>query len=254
MIVRQRIPADIVAEREVEGYERGPPPTAVTRVSVARRPGPVVINIDPTAVVIRRPSPWLVSDPRPPVRRTPGPTTVTIRCPISVAADHRCMRTPDPAVLVSLGPIAIGFELFRAPRRFIEIPDIVLVSLGQVLFATADPGIDRVARRGGDEFPVAGVIAGDNQFRRTPVAQSKSRGVGINPRGAAIAHGQTDAAVARHVDSIKSLFLGGHGCLRRVDFEVTVFGVIKLREPDGGCSFNHADRDAFVAEGDDAQH
>jgi len=88
LIVRQRIPADIVAEREVEGYERGPPPTAVTTVSVLRRPGPVIVDIDPTAVVIRRPSPGLVSDPRPAVRRTPRPATVAIWRPISIAANH----------------------------------------------------------------------------------------------------------------------------------------------------------------------
>ena len=162
------------------------------------------------------------------------------------------MRSPDPAIIVCVVPIPVGFKLFRAPNRFVKVFDVILESLCQVTFAIADPGVNCIGRRGGDEFPVAGVLPGNNQFRGTTVAQSKTRRVGINSRGATIAHGQTDAPVARHVDSVKPFFLRGHGCFRRVEFEVAVFAV-KLRKPDRGCAFHHADRDAFVAQSDDAQ-
>jgi hypothetical protein len=98
------------------------------------------------------------------------------------------VRSPNPAVLVCLGPIAVGFELFGAPNRFVKVLDVVFESLRKVLFAIADPGVDRIARRSGNEVPVAGVLAGDDQFRRTTFAQSETRRVGINPGGATVAY------------------------------------------------------------------
>src|SRR4026209_708004 len=86
LVIIQRVPADVIAERDVEHKrdECGAPPASVPVVLAARAPGPVAVVINPTPVVIRRPAPRLVTNPRPTVRRTPRPMTVAIRRPVAV--------------------------------------------------------------------------------------------------------------------------------------------------------------------------
>src|SRR5262245_2382722 len=92
IVIRERVPAVrvpvAISEREVElekGYECRTPPTPITLKLTAGTPGPVTVVIDPAAVVIRRPTPRLISHPGPAVRRTPDPMAVTIWRPIAVS-------------------------------------------------------------------------------------------------------------------------------------------------------------------------
>src|SRR5262245_35699172 len=111
--------------------------------------------MDPTSVVIRSPSKWLVPNPRPAIGRTPRPIAVAIRRPVAVHADRRRMRPPDPAKLVCIFPITVGFEIFGAPDGFVEVLDVVFDTLRPILLAVADPIVKGIVRRGGDEFPIA---------------------------------------------------------------------------------------------------
>src|SRR5687767_15629674 len=100
MMIRERIPRNVVADRNVESYESRTPPTTIAMVVAARTPGPVVVVVDPATVVIRSPTPRFISDPRPTVRPNPGPGPMTIRRPVYVVVDDRDMWSPDPAVVV----------------------------------------------------------------------------------------------------------------------------------------------------------
>jgi hypothetical protein len=179
LVVIQRIPADVIAKREVEHKrdEGRTPPTSIPIELAARAPRPVTVVINPTPVVIRRPAPWFVANPSPTIRRTPGPLPVTIRRPIAVNADGARKRTPDPTVVVSPDPVAIGLEILAAPNIFAVILGVVLETLREIALALGDPTIDRIRRRGCHQIPVAGVFAVDDQFRRTTVAKRETRSV-----------------------------------------------------------------------------
>src|SRR5262249_40433049 len=136
MIVREWIPTDVVAEREVERHksnERRPPPTPVTIVVTSRAPRPMIVVVHPPAVVIRRPSPWFISYPGPSVRRAPGPAAVTIGGPVVVAVDNRSIRLPDPTVLVCKNPTAICIQILRAPNIVVVVLGVVTKTLRDVL-------------------------------------------------------------------------------------------------------------------------
>jgi hypothetical protein len=179
LVIIQRIPADVVTERDVEHErdQRRTPPTAVVVELAARAPRPVTVEVNPTAVVIRRPAPRLVANPRPAIRRTPGPLPVTIRRPIAVDADRAGKRTPDPTVVVSLDPIAIGLEILAAPNVFVVILVVVLQSLREIAFAFRDPIIDLIRRPGDHEIPVACVFAVDDELRCTTVTERETGSV-----------------------------------------------------------------------------
>src|SRR5919205_4551347 len=88
--------------------ERGPPPRAPVLVAVAaRRPSPVVVHVDPAAVVIRSPAPIFVRDPGPAVRVAPDPTAVAVRRPVVVVVDDGRVRAPDVAVVARVLPVAV---------------------------------------------------------------------------------------------------------------------------------------------------
>src|SRR5690242_4215524 len=150
LVIIQRIPTDVIAKRDVkhERHQRRTPPTAIAIKLAARTPRPVTVVINPATIVIRRPSPRLVSNPRPTVRRTPGPLPVTIWHPIAIPADRARERTPDPTVIVGLNPIAVRIEILAAPNILVVIPGIVLESLRQVALAIRDPVIDLIRWRG----------------------------------------------------------------------------------------------------------
>src|SRR5437879_12219234 len=86
------------------------------RIIAVRTPGPVVVVINPAAIVIRRPAPRFVADPGPAVRIAPEPRPETIRRPVVVVIDDGNVRTPDPAVVVGVRPTAVGAESLRAPE------------------------------------------------------------------------------------------------------------------------------------------
>src|SRR6266700_4300450 len=88
-------------------------------------PRPVIVVIDPAAIVIPRPSPRFITYPGPSVWWTPGPTAVTIGRPIVVVVDDYDIWPPDPAVFVCVGPTTIGIQIFCAP-------DVIIIVLGVV--------------------------------------------------------------------------------------------------------------------------
>lgn len=87
------------------------------------------------------------------------------------------MWTPKPTVLFGIDPIAIRIEIFRAPNVFVEILRLRAKELREISVALANPCIDRVGRTGGEQIPIAGVRAGDDEFSRTAVAKRETRSV-----------------------------------------------------------------------------
>ena len=153
LVIRKRIPADVVAEGKAEADksdERGPPPASLLVEVAARHPGPVIIVKDPAAIVIRRPTPRFVADPRPTVRRTPRPMTITIRRPIAERIDYAGVRPPNPAVLATVGPLTVSIEILGAPNVFVKILNIVTKALCEISLTLAHPLVDRVARSGSE--------------------------------------------------------------------------------------------------------
>ena len=84
------------------------------------------------------------------------------------------MRTPDPAVFACLGPITVIIEIFGAPHIFVEVLSFVTEPLCEVTFSLGYPLIDYIARCSGEQVPITGVLASDDEFRGTSVAQRES--------------------------------------------------------------------------------
>ena len=167
LVIRQRVPADVVSKRYVEHKrdEGRPPPTALAMELTARTPGPGVVVVDPTAVVIRRPTPRFMSDPGPTVRWTPRPLPITIRRPIVVGSDHACARHPHPAVVVGVPPITVSIEIFRAPNVFVKILNVLFGALREMALTLVYPIVNSVVGSGREQFPVAGVVSVSNEHR-----------------------------------------------------------------------------------------
>lgn len=73
LVIRQRVPANVITEVNVEN-ERDQcrtPPTPLPVKLAAWTPGPKTVVINPTTIVIGRPTPRFISHPRPAIRRTP---------------------------------------------------------------------------------------------------------------------------------------------------------------------------------------
>ena len=180
LVVRQGIPADIVAKGETkpdESDERRTPHTSSSIERAAWHPRPGVVVVDPTAEVIRCPTPRFVANPRPAVRRTPGPMTVTIRRPIAERVDYAGVRRPDPTIVFAIGPFAISVQIFRAPNVVVIVLSFVAESLREITLAFAYPIVNCIASSGGEQVPIASGVAGDNQLRRASVAQRESGSV-----------------------------------------------------------------------------
>jgi hypothetical protein len=104
MVIGKRIPTDLIAEVDVDykSHQSRPPPTTLAIVLASRSPGPVVVVIDPAAIVIGRPAPWLMTYPGPAIGRTPGPLAISIRYPIVVSSNGGCVWTPNPSVFTGV--------------------------------------------------------------------------------------------------------------------------------------------------------
>ena len=148
LVIIQRIPAHVVAERDVEHKcdERRAPPAPLLVELAARGPRPIAVVIDPAPVVIRGPAPRLITNPRPAVRRTPGPMTVAIRRPVSVDAEGTGIWPPDPAVVVCVDPVAVSIEIFSTNYVLVELLPVRLSELGVILFALLHPLINRIGQ------------------------------------------------------------------------------------------------------------
>jgi hypothetical protein len=84
------------------------------------------------------------------------------------------MRSPDPAVFPGVAPFAVPIEILSSPNVLVEVFRVGAESLREVAFAFADPLVECVRRSGGEQIPIAGVRARDDEFRRAPVAQRES--------------------------------------------------------------------------------
>jgi len=157
-MISKWIPAIVIANIH-EDYKCGPPPAVIVEEGTARTPCPVTVVIHPSAVVIWCPAPRFISHPGPTIRRTPHPVTITIRRPIAVDVNRVRLRSPDPAVVGRVSPIAVCVEIFGAPNVFIIVLGVVTKTLGQVTLAIVHPFVDCVARCVGNELPVARVVA-----------------------------------------------------------------------------------------------
>ena len=88
--------------------------------------------------------------------------------------------------------------------------------------------------------------------RRAVVAEDEAGRLGVDARAPVVADGDAHSAVRRHVNAVETRLLGGDGGARRVDLEVFLV-LVETREPDGGRAFGEAERDALLAQRDDAE-
>jgi hypothetical protein len=153
LMIIEWIPTIVIVD-DCKSDERRSPPTAVMVERATRTPRPVTVSENPTTIVIWRPSPWFITDPGPTIRWTPNPMTVTIRRPVRIDVDERATRSPGPAIVAGVGPIAIGIEIFRAPNVFIVVLRLITQTLRKVFFAVFYPVVDPVAVIG-NKVPVA---------------------------------------------------------------------------------------------------
>src|SRR5262249_46304803 len=130
-VIVERIPAIIVVDRD-KSDECGTPPTVIADVGATRTPCPVPVVKDTASVVIRGPTPWLISHPGPTVRRTPNPVAISIRRPIGVDIDGGIMWLPDPTVIGRERPIAICVEILSAPNILVVILRVVAEVLSKI--------------------------------------------------------------------------------------------------------------------------
>src|SRR4029077_13013820 len=72
-------------------------------------PDPITAVNEPAAVVVWRPAPWLVGNPRPSVVRVINPAAGAIRGPAWVLP-----RSPHRTVIRDFGPDAVIVQIFRA--------------------------------------------------------------------------------------------------------------------------------------------
>src|SRR5258706_7889755 len=183
LVIVQRIPADVITKNYLERDQRGPPPTAMTVILAARTPGPIVVVVNPAAVVIRSPAPGLLAHPGPTIRRNPVPIPIPIWSPIVVTVDCAGLRMPDPAIVFGVSPIAIGIQVFATPNITIVILSVVTQPLRQVTLAFLNPvvpGISSVGSVRGDKLPITRVVAFDHKLGSTSIAHLKSGGLGID--------------------------------------------------------------------------
>src|SRR5208282_414782 len=94
-----------------EGDVRWRPNRVVARIPVhgTRPPSPAAAINEPAAVVVRRPAPWLVTNPRPSVVRLPDPAAVAIRSPA-----FWLVRRPHLSVVGNFRPRTVIVQVFRS--------------------------------------------------------------------------------------------------------------------------------------------
>jgi hypothetical protein len=175
MVISKRIPIDMIPKRDVETYQRRTPPTAVPVVTAARTPSPVVVVVNPAAVVIGRPSPWFITHPSPPIWRTPDPIPISVGRPIVVSTDRVWVWSPNPSIIGGVHPSAVGVQIFSAPDVRVVILRVVAHPVRKISLTIFNPVVPEV-RAECYERPVARVKTFDNEFSAATVAQSKPGG------------------------------------------------------------------------------
>src|SRR5205814_6655502 len=83
----------------------------IVRANIDRsgRPSPVIVVIDPAAIVERSVAPGLVFNPSPSPRINPDPMPVAVRCPTCV----NLIRHPDVTIARSVTPLAVLIQVLR---------------------------------------------------------------------------------------------------------------------------------------------
>jgi hypothetical protein len=163
------------------------------------------------------------------------------------------MRPPDPAVVVHVGPAAIGIEVFGAPNIIVIVLNVITKTLGQVAFAIVHPVVPGVRHIRRDEFPVTRIRAFSHKFSGAPISQNKPGCFGVDTRASTVAGAQAHSAFARDVDAIEAFLFRGERRIRRVNLEIFVIA-IKPCQAYRRRAFNYAQRYTLVAQGDDLQN
>src|SRR2546422_1983835 len=217
-----------------------------------RTPRPVIVVVDPAPIVIWRPTPGLITDPGPSIRRAPAPLTIAIRRPVVIVVDNRYIGSPDPTVVIGIGPIAVGIKIFRAPDvRFVVAHVLVILKTRrQIPFPIVDPIVPVVSSRRVSSLPVTRFVAFVIQRGAVTVAHGKAGCVGINSRAAALAYDQVNSTLSRSFQAIDSFTFRRDGGFRRIDLEVLVV-FIKARQAQRRLAFRKTERNAFISQRDD---
>jgi hypothetical protein len=148
MVVGKWIPTDVVAKDNIDCHQRRSPPTAIPVITTAWTPCPGVVVINPSAVVIRSPTPGFIANPRPAVRWTPHPIPITVRGPTVVAVDEGRMRTPDPTILIRVRPLTIRVEIFAAPDKLVVVLSVVSQTFRKKVFTIENPFVPVIISAG----------------------------------------------------------------------------------------------------------
>ena len=187
------------------------------RYSGAGRPGPMITQPYPAAIVVRRESPRRVINPGPSPRRNPHPMPLTIRCPI------RCHRGGRPyrAVFFHRAPRPVLIEVFIAGHfpRHITCRDHALV----LPVACRSPVVEFVRRRCGKKLlPLRG------QQRQLIVTHGIGRVVREHI-GLTATHQHGGGRAGRiGVDTVVARLCEQHRAARRADLEI--FSSIKAAQ------------------------
>src|SRR6185437_10360429 len=176
----------------------------------ARPPGPTAVVNKPTAVVIRRPSPWFVGNPGPAVIRFINPATIAVRRPV-----RSLLGNPHWAVIGDFGPDAVGVEVLRACVVAIRVAP----AFGgfNVAVAIVVPGIPIVAPGSGGGFVFRIIRARNGDHLPFINMRASLRGRDI---GRAAADNHLRLRIGIHQDAIVTGAVWMNGGIRRIDFRI----------------------------------
>ncbi len=193
----------VVAAPTEERHQPGAPVVAIVRTASARPPAPAMSRrMEPTAVMVRSPTPRVVAHPAPAIPVDPGPTTVAVRRPI-----HHHLRTPHPAVVVDADPGAVAVQVLGA----VNVVTHILIGAGalQILVAPRIPVVPIVGARRARHLEL-GVGGGTACHHRVAGAQNLAA-ARREDLGFAATHGDLAGTVLAYLNAIHAAFGGPHG-------------------------------------------
>jgi hypothetical protein len=223
-MISEWIPTIVVADID-EYYKRGSPPTVIAEVRTPRTPCPVTVVIHPSSIVIWRPSPGFITHPGPTIRRTPYPVTVSIWRPINVDVNGARVRSPDPAVVGRVSPIAVCIEILCTPNVVIIVLGVVAKALSQITLAVVYPFVNCVARCIGHELPVSCVVTRHDKLGSSSISKRESGCIRVDSGATAVADCKTNMAISGNINPVEACSFRRHSCTRRIDFEVFMLAI-----------------------------
>jgi hypothetical protein len=120
------------------------------------------------------------------------------------------------------------------------------------LFAVTNPIVELIVGSSGKQLPIAGTLSFVDEFCGAPIAQRKAGRIGIDASAAAVTHCESHPPFRSYINSVRALLFCGQSCARCVDLEVFML-VIKLCQSNHCGACHHAQRNTFVAQGNNAQ-